>query len=221
MKKILVIAAHPDDEVIGMGATIKKLSDKNHIDLCIVSEGATAQYKNKKMIQIRQESCKKSGKILGISNIIFLDFPDMKLDTIPHLEINKSLERVIAKMKPDIIYTTPYNDLNKDHKIVFESTLVASRPLSSSVKEILCYELPGLTKKPFKPNVYVDISEQLTQKIKAFKMYKSEIEEFPHPRSNKAIENLSIQRGVESGLKNAEAFESIKRIYSKGEKMYS
>jgi len=219
--KILVIAAHPDDEVIGMGATIKKLSSKNCIDLCIVSEGATAQYKDKKMIHVRQESCKKSGKILGISNIIFLNFPDMKLDSIAHLEINRSLEKVIAKIKPDIIYTTPYNDLNKDHQIVFESTLVASRPLSSSIKEILCYELPGFTKKPFEANMYVDVSDQIIHKIKAFKNYKSEIEKFPHPRSIKAIKNLSIQRGVESGLKNAEAFESIKRIYSKNDKIYS
>lgn len=219
--KILVIAAHPDDEVIGMGATIKKLSSKNRVDLCIVSEGATAQYKDKKMIQVRKESCKKAGKILGISNIIFLNFPDMKLDSIAHLEINRSLEKVIAKIKPDIIYTTPYNDLNKDHQIVFESTLVASRPSSSSVKEILCYELPGFTKKPFKANTYVDVSDQIIHKIKAFKNYKSEIEEFPHPRSIKAIENLSMQRGVESGLKNAEAFESIKRIFSKNDKMYS
>ncbi len=219
--KILVIAAHPDDEVLGMGATIKKLSGKNNVNLCVVSEGATAQYNDKKMIQVRQESCKKSGKILGISNITFLDFPDMKLDSIPHLEINKSLEKIITKIKPDIIYTTPYNDLNKDHLTVFESTLVAARPVSSSIKEILCYELPGLMKNPFKPNVYVDISSQISHKIKAFKMYKSEIKKFPHPRSIKAIENLSIQRGVESGLKNAEAFESIKRIYSKEDKIYS
>jgi len=219
--KILVIAAHPDDEVIGMGATIKKLSGKNHIHLCVVSEGATAQYNDKKMIQVRQESCKKSGKILGISNITFLDFPDMKLDMIPHLEINVAIEKVIAKTKPDIIYTTPYNDLNKDHLIVFESTLVAARPVSRSIKEILCYELPGFTKNPFKPNMYVDITNQLVHKIKAFKMYKSEIKKYPHPRSIKSIENLSIQRGVESGLRNAEGFELIKRIVSKNDKIYS
>lgn len=219
--RILVIAAHPDDEVLGMGGTIKKLSDKNHVDLCIVSEGATAQYKDKKMIQVRQESCEKSGKILGISNITFLNFQDMKLDTVPHLEINKALEKIITKIKPDVIYAPPYNDLNKDHLTVFESTLVAARPLSSTVKEILCYELPGFTKKPFKPNVYVDITDQIFHKIKAFKMYKSEIQKFPHSRSIKAIENLSIQRGVESGLENAEAFKLIKKIFSKDDKIYS
>ena len=210
--KILIIAAHPDDEVLGMGGTIKKLSNKNQVNLCVVSEGATAQYTDKKMIKVRKEACKKSSKILGISDITFLDFPDMGLDTIPHLEINKSLEKVISKIKPEIVFTTPQHDLNRDHQIVFESTLVATRPFSSSVKEVISYELPGLTKTQFSPNRYVSITKEITQKIKAFKMYKSEVENFPHPRSIKAIENLSIQRGIESGLKNAEAFQIIKSI---------
>ena len=210
--KILVIAAHPDDEVLGMGGTIKKLSEKNHVDLCVVSEGASAQYTDKKMIHVRKKSCEKSSKILGIKNISFLDFPDMRLDSIPQLVINKSLEKIISKFKPEIVFTTPRNDLNKDHQKVFESTLVATRPFSTNVKEVLAYELPGLKKTAFNPTRFVEISKEISQKIKAFKMYKSEIEEFPHPRSIKAIENLAIQRGVESGLKNAEAFEIIKSV---------
>ena len=97
--KILVIAAHPDDEVLGMGATIKKLTKKKHrVNLCVVSEGATAQYKDRKMIQVRKNSCKKAGKLLGISDFYFLEFPDMLLDSIPHLEINKQLEKIIKKV---------------------------------------------------------------------------------------------------------------------------
>jgi len=219
---ILIIAAHPDDEVLGMGATIQKLNKKNHkIHLCVVSEGATAQYKDSKMIEIRKKSCIKAGKLLGISTFDFLDFPDMKLDSIPHLEINIKLEKIIQKYKPEIVYTTPSNDLNKDHQIVFESTLVATRPQSSSVRELLSYELPGITQTPFFPNVYVDVSKEISHKIKAFKMYTTEIEKFPHPRSITAIENLSIQRGIESGLEHAEAFTLIKKIYSKKDKFYS
>ena len=209
---ILVIAAHPDDEVLGMGGTIKKLSSKNQVDLCVVSEGATAQYTDKKMIQVRKESCKKASKILGIKKITFLDFPDMRLDTIPHLELNKSVEQIISKNKPQIVFTTPNNDLNKDHQIVFETTLIATRSTSSNVKEILSYELPGIIKNPFLPNRYIEINKEIKHKINAFKMYKSEIEKFPHPRSIEAIKNLSIQRGIESGLKNAEAFQIIKSI---------
>ena len=142
---VLIIAAHPDDEVLGMGGTIKKLSSQKHnIQLCVVSEGASAQYKNKKMIETRRNSCKKAGKILGISKFVFLNFPDMQLDSIPHLEINKKLEKVIKEFKPEIVYTTPFNDLNLDHQKVFESTLVATRPISSTVKQILSYEIVGI-----------------------------------------------------------------------------
>ena len=210
---ILVIAAHPDDEVLGMGATIRKLSKKNHkIDLCVVSEGATAQYKDNKMIEVRKKSCIKAGKLLGISTFNFLEFPDMKLDSIPHLEINIELEKIIRKYNSQIVYTTPYNDLNKDHQLVFESTLVATRPLSSNVKQIFCYELPGIVKTPFQPTVYENIKNELSYKIKAFRMYKSEITKFPHSRSIASIVKLSIQRGIESGLQRAESFQLIRSI---------
>jgi len=210
---ILVIAAHPDDEVLGMGATIRKLSKKNHkIDLCVVSEGATAQYKDNKMIEVRKKSCIKAGKLLGISTFNFLEFPDMKLDSIPHLEINIELEKIIRKYNSQIVYTTPYNDLNKDHQLVFESTLVATRPLSSNVKQVFCYEIPGIVKTPFQPTVYENIKNELSYKIKAFRMYKSEITKFPHSRSIESIENLSIQRGIESGLQRAESFKLIRSI---------
>jgi len=207
---ILVIAPHPDDEVLGMGGTIKKLSKKNKIILCVVSEGATAQYKDKKMIKVRRDSCKKTAKILGISQTIFLDYPDMRLN-LSHLDINKKLEEIIEKYRPEIVYTAPKNDLNLDHQMVFNSTLVACRP-KSGVKQILCYEIQGNTKVPFVPNVFENIEKEFPYKIKGFKMYKSEIEEFPNPRSITAIENLAIQRGVESGTKKAEAFELIRVV---------
>ena len=208
--KILVIAPHPDDEVLGMGGTIKKLSKKNKIILCVVSEGATAQYKDKKMIKVRRDSCKKTAKILGISQTVFLDYPDMRLN-LSHLDINKKLEEIIEKYRPKIVYTAPKNDLNLDHQVVFNSTLVACRP-KSGVKQILCYEIQGNTKVPFVPNVFENIEKEFSYKIKGFKMYKSEIEEFPNPRSIAAIENLAIQRGVESGTKKAEAFELIRVV---------
>ena len=208
--KILVIAPHPDDEVLGMGGTIKKLSKKNKIILCVVSEGATAQYKDKKMIKVRRDSCKKTAKILGISQTIFLDYPDMRLN-LSHLDINKKLEEIIEKYKPEIVYTAPKNDLNLDHQMVFNSTLVACRP-KSGVKQILCYEIQGNTKVPFVPNVFENIEKEFSYKIKGFKMYKSEIEEFPNSKSIIAIENLAILRGIESGFKKAEAFELIRFI---------
>ena len=211
--KILVLAAHPDDEVLGMGGTIKKLSKLgNKIHLCVITEGASAQYKNKKMIKIRKEACIASGKILGINDFTFLGFPDAKLDSIPQLEINKKLEKLIKKIKPEIVYTTPDNDLNKDHQKIYESTLVVTRPLSSSVKQILAYEISSIVKTPFVPTVYEDISKEFLDKIKAFKMYGSEIEKFPHNRSIEVLESLAQLRGMESGLIKAEAFHLIRKI---------
>lgn len=211
--EILVIAAHPDDEVLGMGGTIKKLAEKNHtIHLCVVTEGASAQYADKKMIKIRKQSCKKSGKILGISTFDFLDFPDMKLDSIPQLEINRKLEKIISKYNPEVVYTTPDSDYNKDHQIVHESTKIATRTTSSNTKQLFSYELPGPKNIFFKPNWYEDIEKQFPDKIRAFKQYKSEIEKFPHPRSIESVENISIQRGIESGLTKAEAFNVLRVI---------
>ena len=207
-----MISAHPDDEVIGMGATIKKLSLTNKIWLCVVSEGASAQYSDKKMIKVRRDACKKSSKILGISKIQFLDYPDMRLDSVSHLEINKELEKIIRKLKPTIVYSPPSHDLNKDHQKVFESSLVVTRPLVSSVKSLLCYELPGPVREPFRPTIYENVEKEFSYKIKGFKMYKSEIMKFPHPRSINAIENLAIYRGTQSGLRKAEAFELVHSI---------
>ena len=204
---ILVIAAHPDDEVLGMGATIKKLSKKNNVILCAVSEGVTAQYTEKSMIKKRRDACKKSSKILGISDIIFLDFPDQGLFAVHH-EINLQLEKIIKKYKPIIVYTTP-NDLNRDHQNVYESSLVVTRPHSSHVKQLLCYELPGQVNQQFHPNVYENIEKEFPYKIKAFKMYKEEVMKFPHPRSLIAIENLAIYRGIQVGLKKVESFKLI------------
>jgi LmbE family N-acetylglucosaminyl deacetylase len=177
-----------------------------------MTDGASAQYDDKKMIKIRQDACKKAGKILGISKFHFLDFPDMKLDSIPHLEINKELEKIIKKFNPTILYSNSNNDLNKDHQKIFESCSVISRPISSKIKQFLCFEIGGRNKIPFNPNTYVDISKELPFKLKALNQYKSEINPFPHQRSLKFIESLSHVRGVESGFKNAEAFQLIRNF---------
>ena len=128
-----------------------------------------------------------------------------------HHEINLELEKIIKKYRPKIVYTTP-DDLNRDHQNVYESSLVASRPHSSSVKQLLCYELPGPTRQPFQPNLFENVEKEFHFKIKAFKMYKREVAKFPHPRSVIAIESLAIQRGAQAGFKKAEAFKLINSI---------
>jgi LmbE family N-acetylglucosaminyl deacetylase len=211
---ILVLAAHPDDEVIGMGGTMYKMHKQGHkVHLCVVSDGASSENKDKtKISKIRLNDCVKSGKILGVSTFDFLNFPDMRLDSIPQVEINLKLEELIEKYNPTTVYTPPSRDFHKDHQKVYDCALVATRPNASNVRKVYSYELPGAIKTPFFPNAYENIEKELAHKIKAFKCYKTEIEQFPHPRSFLAIENLAIQRGVESGLKRAEAFQLVRSI---------
>jgi len=213
---IIVIAAHPDDEVLGMGGTIKKLSKAGHkIHLCVVSDGSAGVKNKDKMISSRKNSCMKSSNLLGIDSIDFLDLPDMKLDNIPQLEINLRLEKLIKKYKPLVVYTTPYSDFHKDHQKIHECTLVATRPVASNVEQLFSYEIPGTVKTAFNPNYYENISKELSYKIKAFKFYTTEIQKFPHPRSSESIENLAIHRGIEAGIRKAEAFRLIRYISNK------
>ena len=210
---ILVIAAHPDDEILGMGGTIYKLTKEGHkIHLCIVTDGKCDTCGLKDRHEIRKKSAVKAAKFLGINNIHFLDFPDMMLDVTPQIKINRKLEELIKKIKPEIVYTVPDNDFHKDHQKVLECTLVVTRPHSSNVKSVYMYEMSESTKIGFNPNVYVNIEKEFSYKIKAFKMYTTEQQKFPFPRSLKGIESLAIQRGIESGLKKAESFRLIRKI---------
>ena len=210
---ILVIAAHPDDEVLGMGGTIKKLSEAgNNMQLCVISEGASAQYSDKNMINERRESCIKAGKILGIQDFKFLNFPDAKLDSIPQLEINIEIEKIISEIYPEIVYTVSNGDFSKDHQKVFDSTLVATRPMNKKIKKVISYELPGPRIEQFQPTMFEDISKEIVSKKEAMHEYKSEVEEFPHPRSIESIESLAKYRGSQSGLRYAEAFRLIYEI---------
>ena len=164
---------------------------------------------------------KKTTYITPLWNLISVTPPEnplaKRISSISSLSSNtrsdsSGLEKIIKKINPKIVYTLSKNDINKDHKEVYESTLVVTRPQSSNVKQVFSYETIGMTISQFSPTVFEDISKEFKYKIKSFRMYKSELRPFPHPRSLKAIENLAIQRGIESGTKKAEAFELIRFI---------
>ncbi len=214
---ILVISAHPDDEVIGMGGTLYKLFKQKHrIHLCVVTDGTGNNKPNtkehEKISKLRREACIKSSDFLGIKSIDFLGLKDGYLDSIPQIEINESLEKLIKKYDPQIVYTTPKHDLHADHYKVHECTVVATRPHSNSVLRVLNYEFPTVQKSVFLPNVFVDISKEFPKKISAFKFHKTEQQKFPLPRSLKSIKNLAERRGIESNLKLAEGFNLIRDI---------
>ncbi len=223
--KILVIAAHPDDESLGVGGTIIKLSKRNDVYCLILNDGIGARYKNKQfltqdIIKKRKGDVDKLKNILGL-NEIYYDYlgSNCRFDSLELLDIVKVIEKHITKIKPNIIYTHNDSDLNIDHRKIHHATLIATRPFRcKSVKEIYSYEVLSSTEQntesPFVPNTFVDISEYIENKISAVKCYGSEISTIPNPRSSEAIKALAIFRGVQSGIKYAEGFKLIRKVGS-------
>ena len=216
MKKVLVIAPHPDDEVLGCGGTIARFSKKNEVYLCIVTKAYSPDW-SEKFVKNRPKEVKRAAKILGIKKTFFLDFPTVKLNTIPQKDINEAISKIIREVKPDIVFVPHKGDINSDHRIVFESSLVAVRPDGGKINKVLSYETLSSTEwgqaiETFIPNVYIDISKTFDKKIKAMKIYKSELKKAPHPRSLEIIEALAKKRGSEAGMDKAEAFMLIREI---------
>ncbi len=219
--RILVIAAHPDDEVYGMGGTIAKLAKENEVYTLIVTEGCTSQYNgDSHIIQVKKDEALACNHLLGVRKVVFGELPDMKLDTIPHVEINLIIEKTIKKLKPEIVYTHHKGDVNKDHRLIYESTLVATRPVpGQTVKKLMSYQVPSSTEwagiavdESFIPSIYEDISIYANLKYEAIELYRTEIREFPHPRSIKRVKHWDENNGLNVGLLAAEAFCLIREI---------
>ena len=219
LKSVLVVAAHPDDEVLGCGGTIAKLSKKGfNVNLVFISDGVSSRKMSKKtlikQIAKRRKACLKASKILGTKKPTFYDLPDNALDTVPLLKIVKLISENIKKHKPSIVYTHTSDDLNIDHHIVNKAVVTACRPLKgSSVKTLLFFEIPSSTewqitekKKYFSPNWFEDITKELNKKIRALKAYKEELRSWPHPRSIKGVKSLAEWRGATAGYNAAEGF---------------
>lgn len=232
---VLVIVAHPDDEILGMGGTILKHTQKgDKVKIIFLATGIMSRRKsnyknsssyektdfeiekmNKEIKKLRLDA-KKACKILGVTDLTFYDFPDNEMDSIPLLQIIKIIENEIQTNKPDLIFTHHFGDLNIDHRIAFNATLTACRPYGSTVKELICFEVPSSTEwnypATFNPNYFVNIQHQIKNKIKAMEAYANEIGKFPHPRSSKNLMSVAEKWGASSGTKSAEAFEIIRKI---------
>jgi LmbE family N-acetylglucosaminyl deacetylase len=219
-KKILIIAAHPDDEILGAGGTLIKHTEKGDDVFCLIlGEGAMSRAGAvRSEIKKLQQQTSRAGKIIGFKKIYFSNLPDNSFDTVVLLKIVKIIEGYLKKIEPDIVYTHYGHDLNIDHQLTFEAVLTACRPCNSvSPKEIFVFETLSSSEwqasdKKFNPNVYIDIEEVFDKKIAAMKEYSSEIKKYPHPRSPEGIRILAQYRGLESGLRFAEAFILERRI---------
>jgi LmbE family N-acetylglucosaminyl deacetylase len=222
----LVIAAHPDDEVLGCGGTIARLTNEmKNVYVAILGEGVTSRCSryekidNTSLEKLKNNS-KKVSKLLKVKKLFFFDLPDNRFDTVPLLDIVKIIESLIDKLKPSTVFTHHGGDLNIDHCITHRATLTATRPVAGiSVKKVYTYEVPSSTEwafgsfsKGFQANIFVDISETLERKIEAMEIYESEARSFPHPRSPEALRALAKVRGASASLSAAEAFELIREI---------
>ncbi len=225
-KKILVIVAHPDDEVLGCGGSIALFSSNKYnynIYVVYVADGVSGRDLNDEELQVeiekKQESAYKAASILRFNILGFWNFSDQRLDSIPLLQLAKRVEKLIYDLKPSIIFTHSPGDLNIDHQIVWKAVMTAARPLPNSpVEKIFFCEILSSTEwgpiSNFSPVVFNDISDTIEAKLAAMECYGSELREFPHPRSLRGIEILASYRGMQSGMRFAEAFE-VGRIMGK------
>jgi LmbE family N-acetylglucosaminyl deacetylase len=168
---------------------------------------------------VLKKQVNKANKILGVKKTIVFDFPDNRFDTVSLLDIVKAIEKVKKEINPNIVFTHHCGDLNIDHRITFNAVLTAFRPLKEeTVKEIYSFEVPSSTEwnvsssTCFVPNYFIDVSGSFKTKIRAMKEYKSEIRDFPHPRSPEAIKINAKRRGLQVGLELSEAFEIVRLI---------
>ncbi len=214
----LVVAAHPDDEVLGCGGTIARLcAEGEEVHIAILGEGGTDR--EPKVVAALRRQVAKAAEHLGTPNVSHFTLPDQRFDTVPFLEITQMVEGLIALSRPDTVYTHHAGDLNLDHQITHRAVLTATRPIQGCpVRTIYSFETPSSTEwafgtPAFAPNVFVGVTEEdLDRKMSAMAMYKSEVRDSPHPRSSHMLWVLSRWRGAQAGLEAAEAFQLVRQI---------
>lgn len=223
---ILVLAAHPDDEVLGCGGTMARRAREGHdVFVAILGEGITSRFAQRE--DAAQEDVDElqgvSGRVadfLGARELFSFGLPDNRFDTVPLLDVVKIVEELIDGLKPEVVYTQHGGDLNVDHSVLYRATLTATRPQSGMpVREVYSYEVASSTEwafqkfEPvFRPNVFVDIADTLERKVAAMEMYESEARPFPHPRSPEALRAAAARWGSVVGVGAAEAFELVRAV---------
>jgi LmbE family N-acetylglucosaminyl deacetylase len=210
----LVVAPHPDDEVLGVGGTVARLAAAGvPVDVAVVTKGFPPQWDVEFIARGRREAA-EAHALLGVRETTYLDFPAAALDTVPHRDLNAALAALIARVRPHTLFVPFVGDIHADHQLVFASALVAARPSTSAPpRTILAYETLSETNwnapyvtPAFAPTVYVDIAAHVDTKVAAMRCFASQIKPFPHERSAESLRALALLRGATVGLAAAEAF---------------
>jgi LmbE family N-acetylglucosaminyl deacetylase len=220
MTRVLVVAAHPDDEVLGMGGTIAVHTDRGDVvRVLVVTDGSSTQYPGDAETRTRkEEEAMRAAAELGVEDYVHLDLPDMRLDTLAHVEVNRVVEEQVRGLGAQVVYTVQ-PDVNLDHRVLFDSVAVATRPVpGQSVRRLLTYAPSSSTEWTpaavnwFVPNWFVDVTATIERKIAAFAHYETERREFPHPRSERAIRSTAAHHGASSGCEYAEPFVLVRGL---------
>lgn len=222
MSNILCIAAHPDDETLGVGGAIARhVKDGDSVSVLILTDGVSARHGE---TSLQEKAALKACATLGVADVRFARLPDQRIDQLPLIEVIRPIELCICELRPHTVYTHHRGDANQDHRTVFGATLVAARPVGThTVEQLLCYETasstewgPPFADWAFLPNVFVDICETLNLKLAALDAYRetfqSEIKPFPHPRSPDAITACAQVRGSAVGMTAAESFMLVRQL---------
>lgn len=218
--RVLVIAPHPDDEVLGCGGTIAKHAvSGDDVYVAIVTKGCEPLFSPDSVERVREE-CRKADAYLGVKETIFMDFPAAMLEEVPRYKFNDAFIKLVQEIEPDIVYLPHRGDMQLDHKMIVDAAMVALRPkYAHLVRKILAYETLSETgwdvpnvQNEFIPVVYNNISAFLEKKIEAMKMYATQLDSYPNARSIEGIRALAINRGTSMRLETAEAFEVIREI---------
>jgi N-acetylglucosamine malate deacetylase 1 len=220
MSRVLVFAAHPDDEVLGMGGTIAVHVDRgDEVRVVVVTDGSSTQYPGDSGIRARKEDeAVRAAAELGVTDYVHLDLPDMRLDTLPHVEVNAVAEQHVSDFAAELVYT-PHPDVNRDHRALFDSVTVATRPVpGQTVRQLYTYAPTSSTEWTpsalnwFVPNWFVDVTASIERKVAAFAHYETERRGYPHPRSERAIRAAAEFYGSSCGCEHAEPFVLVRGI---------
>lgn len=216
----MVIAPHPDDEILGCGGTMSRLAAAGcEITVVLMTRGTPPRF-DVRDIETVQAEAKAAHARIGVTRLYWLDFPAAELDRIPHADINRELGTLVRAARPDALFIPFLGDVHMDHQLVFLSSLVAARPRDGAAPSlILAYETlsetnwnaPYLTPS-FVPNMFVDISGHLAAKLEAFSCYRSQVQPFPSERSVEALEALAKLRGATVARPAAEAFVLVRSV---------
>jgi LmbE family N-acetylglucosaminyl deacetylase len=217
---VLVIAAHPDDEILGCGGTVAlHVKAGDSVTSVVACEGESLRYGPGGVGQ--SEHMRRAAAVLGVADVRPLGFPDQRLDTITLTEIIAPLEQLVRELEPEVVYCQHGGDINRDHELLFKAVLVATRPTEQSIAAVYAFDTASSTEwafpRRFVPDTWVDISAVLEQKLSAMACYESELRPYPHPRSLEALRHRAHAWGNQQCLDAAEVFLTVRRALRRGQ----